>query len=505
MDKTPQFQIIDQAFLPAREIEIPELFSGRKDEIIQGLHALRSQGASICIYGKRGVGKSSVAKQLRLVASGYSVLTDLIEHPELFDPDLFYFPSVYFYCDDTIQGPNDLFRKILADRDALNGICRYNDGIILRKTKTKKSRTAKLTYKLLEAAATEEHETEDIVAELDPVSAFKSVTAEIVDSASTNSIVVVIDEFDRVSSKIGIASIIRTCPHVKFILVGVSEDIRLLISDHESVRRQLVEGTIKINPMTDEMLVEILKRAEAILKEIIFDQDVIVNIVDLANGYPHWVHLMGKWSCIDVVEHGGETVRMENFQRALERIIKNEPIYEDAYMEITAGLKENEKMLKILALEKEDKLNPEAKFEICKEYGVSYAAWESYIKRLVTMEVLHEVQHQFTSFKDIRFKIYCNIRPPLYPENSNKNLTVQKRYYVETLNINDFELSETMVTSLANYSPMAYFKASQYAPIMSYDAVWMQDKPLLYDSRGKAIKKGTEYVAGEIKSSSKKK
>ena len=500
MDKTTQFQIIDQAFLPAREIEIPELFSGRKDEIIQGLHALRSQGASICIYGRRGVGKSSVAKQLRLVASGYSALTDFIGHPELFDPDLFYFPTVYFYCDDTIEGPNDLFRKLLADRDALNGICRYNDGIILKKTKTKKSQTAKLTYKLLEAAATEEHETEDIFAELDPVSAFKSVTAEIVDSASTNSIVVVIDEFERVSSKVGIASIIRTCPHVKFILVGVSEDIRLLISDHESIRRQLVEGTIKVNPMTDEMLVEILKRAEAIMREIKFDQSVIANIVELANGYPHWVHLMGRWSCIDVVEQGSGTVRMENLQRALDRIVKNEPIYEDAYMEVTAGLKENELMLRILALESEEKLNPEAKFEVSKNYGVSYARWKTYIDRLIELNVLNEVKNQFTSFTDMRFKIYCRIKPPLYPENSNKNLTLQERYYEAAVSIDDLGLAVATDTGIANYNiPSAYFKASQYAPI-KWDFVINEEKPLLYDSSGKAIKKDTGYLFGKIKS-----
>ena len=190
MDKTAQFQLIDQAFLPAREIEIPELFSGRREEIVQGLHTLRSQGASVCIYGKRGVGKSSIAKQLRLVAAGYSALADLIGHPDLFDPDLFKLPTVYFYCDDTIQDANDLFRKLLSDRDSLNGIARYNDGVILRRTKAKKSRTARLTLKLLEAAETEECETENIVAEIDPVSAFKSVTSEIVDSAQSNSIVV---------------------------------------------------------------------------------------------------------------------------------------------------------------------------------------------------------------------------------------------------------------------------------------------------------------------------
>lgn len=133
--------------------------------------------------------------------------------------------SWHFYCDDTIKDANDLFRKILADRDSLNGICQYNNGIILKKTKTKTTHTAKLVYKLLEVAQTDEKETEDVFADLDPVSAFKSVTAEIVDSADTENILVVIDEFERVSTKIGIAGIIKTCPHVKFILVGISEDL----------------------------------------------------------------------------------------------------------------------------------------------------------------------------------------------------------------------------------------------------------------------------------------
>ena len=58
MDKKKILKVINQAFLPAKEIEIPELFSGRKEEIICGIHALRSEGASLCIFGKRGVGKT---------------------------------------------------------------------------------------------------------------------------------------------------------------------------------------------------------------------------------------------------------------------------------------------------------------------------------------------------------------------------------------------------------------------------------------------------------------
>jgi Cdc6-like AAA superfamily ATPase len=490
MKKTAQFQLVDQAFLPAREIEIPELFSGRKEEIVQGLHALRSQGASICIYGKRGVGKSSIAKQLRLVASGYSALTDLIGYPELFDGNLFHLPSVYFYCDDTIKNANDLFRKLLSDRDSLHGICRYNDGIILRKTKTKKTAAAKLTLRILEAFETEELETENVIAELDPVSAFKSVTSEIVDSADSNGIVIVIDEFERVSNKIGIASIIKTCPHVKFILVGIADDVRSLITDHESIRRQLAEGIVRINPMMDEMLIEILKRAEAILKDIKFEEEVIAKIVGLSDGYPHWVHLLGKWSCIDVIEHDGDTVGMENFHRAMERIVKNEPTYEDTYMEITQGKQDNELMLKILVLEKDDKFNPEEKYKIVERHDVTYVSWQEYIQYLIGKNILSRVEHRFTGFRDTRFKVYSKIRPPLYPENSIKNISGESDFYNIAYTAKGYELPNTISAYLTDYTFDSYTKVSQFVPV---DTPWYsqwretEDKPILYDSKDKPI------------------
>jgi len=79
-------------------------------------------------------------------------------------------------------------------------------------------------------------------------------------------------------------------------------------------------------------------------------------------------------------------------------------------------------------------------------------------------------------------------------------------YYL-SFNIDNIESTVAKLSYLDNYSYDSYYKASQYVPIKSYDydVVWMQDKPLLYDSRGKVIKKDTEYVVGEIKSSKKKK
>ena len=230
---------------------------------------------------------------------------------------------------------------------------------------------------------------------------------------------VVIDEFERVSNKLGIAGIIKTCPHVKFILVGIAEDLRILISDHESVSRHFVEGTIRVNPMSVEMLIEILKRAEAKMQDIKFDEQVIAKIVALANGYPHWVHLMGKLCCIDVVEHDGTTVLMENFERALAKIAQREPIHEDNYIKATSGSRDKEMMLRILASDKGDKMNPEERYNIAEKHGISYVDWQYYIHNLIKSEILQEVEYHFTSFKDIRFKAYCGIRPPLYAENAS--------------------------------------------------------------------------------------
>jgi len=491
MDKKSQYQLIDQAFLPAKEIEIPELFCGRKEEIVQGLHALRSQGASVCIYGKRGVGKSSIAKQLRLVASGYPTLTDMIGHPELFYQDLFCMPSVYFYCDDTIENANDLFRKLLSDRDSLDGIARYNDGIILRKTKEKKSRTARLTFNLLQAAKTDECEIENIVAELDPVSAFKAVTSEIVDCANSTNIVVVIDEFERVSNKIGIASILRTCPQVKFILVGVSDDLRSLIADHESISRQLTEGSIKINPMTSEMLVEILKRAEALIQGTTFEDDVIVHIVAMSDGYPHWVHLLGKWSCIDAIERNEKVVGMGNLLRAIERLVKNEPLHEELYMEVTKGDKTNELMLKILALEKLEKINPQEIFEVAKSYRIPYGTWREFITRLVSDNILNPIENKFTYFKDMRFKIYSKIRPPLYPENDTNRATSQVEFTNIGYLVRDYMLPNNVISYLADYETTDfYMKASQFVNIdnLDYVCVSTDKKPIIYDHKGIPIK-----------------
>ncbi len=492
MEKEKLYKEIEKLFLPAKEIEIPELFCGRKEEIVQGITALRSPGASLCIYGGRGLGKTSVAKQLRLVAAGDTMLTDLIGRPELFDQELFCIPTLYFSCDDTIQNANDLFRKILSDRDSMNGICKYNNGIILQRTKEKTTASAKLTYKILESSVSSEEEVENVMAEQDPVSAFKSVTSEIVDTAGMREMVVVIDEFERVADKIGIASIIRSTPHVKFIIVGVADDLRALVKDHESIKRQLAEGKIKITPMEAPVLADILIKAEKI-SGMTFEKEVIARIVALSNGYPHWVHLLGKWSCIDAIDNGSINVAPQNLQRALEKIVKHEPDYESAYQEIAAPSKETELVLKLLSLDQSEQQNLSDIYEKAQLYGLGAELWNAAIKHLISKDVVKISQTGFVVFNSVQFKIFCGMRKPLYKDNSKASIErVEKSKQYSMIWDYDFKPFEVKYIDITN----SYNRVSAFVPIQGWtqlinkeDVVWsVAAKPKLYDSKGKLIK-----------------
>jgi energy-coupling factor transporter ATP-binding protein EcfA2 len=115
---------IRKAFKPSIEILEPKFFSGRQDEIKEGIKALTEDGSFIIVNGLRGVGKSSVAKQIKLIASGEEELVKLITEKknktdkhffninlEKFIPNGgFNFLTFYHTCDSHISNVSDLIK-----------------------------------------------------------------------------------------------------------------------------------------------------------------------------------------------------------------------------------------------------------------------------------------------------------------------------------------------------------------------------------------------------------
>jgi Cdc6-like AAA superfamily ATPase len=475
---------IEVAFTPASAIETPKLFCGRENEIVRGLKALRSAGASLCVYGMRGVGKSSLAKQLMLVGAGLSDLTEMTNRSDLFDPQLFRMPNVYFACDATINNAEDLFRKLLSDHNSFSGIARYNDGIILKRIKTTKSRSQSLALSVLQAASDEKTETEPILPELDYISAFKTVTADIVDAAAGEAMIVVVDDFESVSDKIGISSIIRTTPHVKFILVGVADDYRMLISDHESVSRQLGEGLIKVGLMDDKMLVAILARAEGVLAEIYpirFRNHARARIVAAARGFPYWVHRLGKECCFCAVENKTTDIDDKCFEAALKRVVRDDISLDDRYRGVVGSDKATEAVLRVFAFDsKQEHTISDLESALERNADLPSGTVKDKIRTLERAGVLRITREGFCSFADLRFKGYAGIREPLFDENTEENLTAQ----------DTSTMLQTLSDSWANTIPITV----SYADVMtSYQDVHsvsnFEGDPLLYDWSGKVIRR----------------
>lgn len=70
MIKRPTVSDIENAFQPAREIDAPKKFAGRYEAVKECYYALIAKGANIAIVGNRGIGKTSLARQVLHMASG---------------------------------------------------------------------------------------------------------------------------------------------------------------------------------------------------------------------------------------------------------------------------------------------------------------------------------------------------------------------------------------------------------------------------------------------------
>ena len=79
----------------------PNRFVGRTDLIRSCMQALNSPNSMIAIYGKRGVGKSSLLRQVQQMALGdYTLATNAGLHHEIPERSRKYL-TVFYTCDST--------------------------------------------------------------------------------------------------------------------------------------------------------------------------------------------------------------------------------------------------------------------------------------------------------------------------------------------------------------------------------------------------------------------
>jgi len=345
----------------------PERFVGRTDLIRDCVKSLNAPSGLIAIYGKRGVGKSSLLRQLQQIALGdYELpkragLTDeLPSHPRRY-------LTVYYSCDSMIADGPMLLTRLCNDQNSEDGLLRLvpQDGKeIIEFTRSKEiSAGADLKVVNWGAKGVEASKYARVVAG-DIVQTFRNFVDSIVahqvrSRMKRDGLLILLDEFDVIQDKSGLGSLIKslTSPDVKFGICGIGQDLADLVEDHASVERLLEEGAIHVLPMSQEETEQIFFRAESLYhNKLRFDRDTIRRTAFDSQGYPYFAQLLGKECVAHVNRMQADMVNDQVLQRVMEDIKAGRafPTLEAAYQRAIGRSADREILLHLLAEQAEE-------------------------------------------------------------------------------------------------------------------------------------------------------
>jgi hypothetical protein len=280
LDGTAQdekFAIINAHLSPERPIRSIEFLRGRTEAFDNLVRELQHFQGIPFVYGYRGVGKTSLAR-----TGAQLVTASDREH-------------AYVAC-----APGGKLLHVLRDvgQELLKIAFAHSKFESIRKSVEIELSLSPAIRASFEQGKPELPKFEDMNG---AIRMLKDLDSVIPDARAT---VVVIDELevmDREDQK-NLAYLIKQLGDqefkVRFILVGIAENIHELIGAHESVPRYIKE--IALEPLMPQDLMDVVvAAAEAIGVSV--PKNVLFRIAIIGNGFPHFAHLIGKSLLIESV------------------------------------------------------------------------------------------------------------------------------------------------------------------------------------------------------------
>ena len=286
------------AFTPASPVSEDKLFAGRIGQVLRVIDAINQKGQHAIIYGERGVGKTSLANILssRLVSrTGVGAIAPRIN------------------CDG-MDSFSTLWKKVLGNIEMV----RRTEGIGFGPVTTKTVGTAK------DLLGNDGQVTPDTVRHL-----LETI-------GSNRPLVVILDEFDRITSNLtrrAIADTIKTLSDhavsATVVVVGVADTVGELIVEHESIHRALIQ--IPMPRMNTAELHEILDKGTSKLGMTI-EAGAKNKIANLSQGLPNYTHRLGLDATRVAIDDKRMHVRSGDVEPAIENAVANaEQSLQDSY------------------------------------------------------------------------------------------------------------------------------------------------------------------------------
>jgi Cdc6-like AAA superfamily ATPase len=419
----PRLYQVENAFQPAKEISDIERFAGRAKPVSEAFLGLMAEGANLAIVGNRGIGKTSLARQVQNFGRGDNSLIHKLALPYAHNFDFY---VVYLACGNEIKTSEDLLSRLLIS-DTCLGNWLYD---VPKNKKMIQALSPKLSIRLFgvgaELGTSNTHEQiHEIVAVPQTIEAvFENVVRTFVDEGLTkDGLLIVIDEFDQISDPTGIGPFLKALAtnteKVKFCIVGVAKDIQDLMKEHESADRLFAGTIIALDPMSGNELKEIVSIAEHTTASYFTFSDASRNrLVHLAQGHPYLVHLIGKVAIREAYRKDQRVIDLADIDAALQSIAENgsDPVLEGRYRKAVASSSQRESVLKALAANEDDRgeVWTTNAYKAALEVGVDNSS--QYVGQLVTDEFgaeIERVRERYYRFKDSLFAAYVKARPPM--------------------------------------------------------------------------------------------
>lgn len=426
-----EYSILMNAFRPAKEIDDPEFFAGRASQVLRLTTSLHVVGSCPVIYGDRGLGKTSLAVQMSYIAMGHDeLLASLGIENRAFDDESRYL-AFLVTCTDVTRSFNDLIQVLInAAEDALASETPQNASMLTERTVSRK-----VSLKAFEAESVKRYKLETSRPSYRMLSPTEKLDQliKIIAESYNRPVLFIIDELDRLRDTSGLASYIKAMSneYAKFILVGVAANIGNFLRDHQSLERSLVP--VLVPTMTDGELYEIVQKVESYLGEqgidIAFDHYATLKIVEVASGYPWFVHVIGQSALLLTALEGRNLVIEPDINRVIGSITTNQLAeqFDEMYLSIVHNSIQRETVLRTFAEWRSADIPTSDAYRVLKEtLGVSNpSTYKSQLagKKYDQVIVASQQKPGWIRFRNEMFKVYVRLRHSIYLDVDSKVVT----------------------------------------------------------------------------------
>ena len=282
--------------------ELAGYLSGREGLIADVANRLAASDQSCLVYGERGVGKSTVAKQVSSVLGGTNPVFDkatTLDYGREKD-----FRPCLARVTEGWQTVGDLLLECVTAEDGPDTfVGRYSEALTSEDFTTEFA--AKFGFTLAKVLSGEisrkvnrknpvkdaQEDKELQTLERTKVRIFQRFVsrARSVDPATDPKIIFFVDEMDRSPKLAGLGNALKDLNDVQFCFIGIASTLDEIINDHDSAGRKLTGGDFRVKELTNDEILWIFDNATEISSDLVtFTTAFRDRVIEYSEGMP-WI------------------------------------------------------------------------------------------------------------------------------------------------------------------------------------------------------------------------